>query len=129
MKEFIKNNGMILIMLVLFLVCGVLGALTFTGCKSTIKMPEGLNDKCKVTWALIIAFHESNKNEATKSAIALLLNDSQKECYKSIDQERIRKVSVKCRKEVYGESPIDLRDLSKKDQFTSCVQLYEGEIK
>lgn len=129
MKELIKKHMPYIIMVILLSSSIVFATLTFVGCKSTISMPEGLNDKCKVTWALIIAFHESNKSEATKSAVALLLQESQKECYKSIDQERIRKISLKCRQEVYGDSQIDLRDLSKKDQFISCVKLYEGDIK
>ena len=129
MIQSIKNNIPIIILAILFTAVGALGITTITGCKSTIKMPEGLNDKCKVTWALIIAFHESGKNEGTKSAVALLLNDSQKECYKSIDQERIRKVSVMCREQVYGKEVPDLGDLQKKEMFINCVKIYEGEIK
>ena len=129
MNESIKKSMPYIIIVILLSVSVILGTLTLTGCKSTIKMPEGLNDKCKVTWALIIAFHESGKNEGTKSAVALLLQESQKECYKSIDQKRIQKVSVMCREQVYGKDIPDLSDLKKKEMFINCIKIYEGEIK
>lgn len=107
----------------------IAGSILLVGCKSTIKIPEGLTTKCQLTYALIIAYHESKKNDETKGATALLLQESQKACLDSIDKERIRTVSLACKKEVYGEQPADFSDLSKKEVFLNCIRIKEGEIK
>jgi hypothetical protein len=123
------KDGIIFILAILAtMVVIVLSALLMMGCKSTIKVPEGITEKCSYTWSLLIAYHESSKNEGTKSGISMLLKDAQTECFNSIDNKRIREVSLICKKEVYKEERINLRDLKKKDQFTSCIKLYEGKI-
>jgi len=124
-----KNKIIYFVMILLILACFAMGTVLITGCKSTIKIPENLNQKCKITWALIIAFHESNKQEETKAAVLLLLQKAQDECYKSIDKERLRTVSMKCKKEVFANEVADLSDLKKKDEFINCIRINEGEIK
>ena len=122
----------IIIYVVSFLVVAtmlVFITLFFAGCKSTIKVPEGLTEKCKYTWSLLIAYHEGAKNEGTKSGISILLKDAQTECFSSIDGKRIRAIAQKCRKEIYGSEKIDLRNLTKKNEFESCVRLYDGQIR
>lgn len=125
-----KHRGIIcLISVIVTMIICVLSVMSVMGCKSAIKMPKGLNKKCQISWAYIIAFHESGKNEGTKSAMTLLLQSAQKECFESIDKERLRKTALICRDSVYGTSDVDLGNLQKKEMFTNCMKLHEGEIK